>query len=77
MKTSQSQEQGVESSFFLSFWEPLMRVLIGNNKNILFSFSPQNCDRSAASRLLTQKSQKITCWDHQKGVFWVTAMLKH
>lgn len=77
MKTSMSQEQGEKSSFFLSFREPLMRVLIGNNKNVLFSFSPQNCERSAASRLLKQKSPKITSWDNQKGVVWVTAMLKH
>lgn len=36
------------------------------------SFSPQNSECSAASRLFKKKSQKIICWDNQKGVFCFT-----
>lgn len=39
-ENKQSQEQGEKSSFFLSFREPLMRVLIWNNKNVLFFIFP-------------------------------------
>lgn len=50
-----------------------MTVLIWNSKNVLFSFSLQNRECSAASRLLKQKSQETACWDNQKGEFWVTS----
>lgn len=48
---------------------------VGSNKNVLFfacSLSPQNSERSAASRLFKKKPQKIICWDNQKGVFCLT-----
>lgn len=34
--------------------------------------SPQNSECSAASRLFKKETQKIVCWDNQKGVFCFT-----
>lgn len=77
MKTSKSQEQEEKSSFSLSFWEHLMRVLIGNNKNVLFSFSP--CRIVNALQLqdfLHKKVRKLPAGITRKVCLGVTTMLK-